>query len=331
VIDSHVTPRDRPNASTCLPQHFRELPLDVIGLQHAYHRAKEVHAQRAVAAGTLGYGVIWSFEGRTGAIDLPATEGAYLVAGRHTHCDIVLDADPTIALRHLLMRAVVLADGTVGIRVTDLRTSLAFHVDGGGPCRSIFAVGPIALRVGPYAIVALPLDPACVPAELPKPTIARDLAMPRALPVSPYRAPASRSGDDARVFKSSHITILPSVPALGELAPTRDGFARITLDRGWRMASVEIAANELDSGVLIGRADKCMDHGLRALLDDAISRAHLLLIREDGRTSAFDLCSVQGTYVDGIRVRRCPLADAGTTLALGHDRALRLHWQARAR
>jgi hypothetical protein len=328
VIDSHVTPRSKPNASTCLPHQFRELPLDVIGLEHAYERAKELHAQRPVVSGMLGYRIMWSHGDRMGAIDLPAVEGAYLVAGRHTHCDVVLDADPTIALRHILMRAVVLPDGAVGVRILDLRTSLAFYVDAGGPCRSIFAVGPIAVRLGPYAIVALPLDPSCVPASLPKPTLSRELQRPRALPVSPYRVPAQ--ADKSRAFRSSHITILPSVPALEELAPTKSGFARITLDRGWRMASVEIAANELESGVLLGRAEKCVDHGLRSLLDETISRAHLLIIREEGRTSAFDLCSVQGTYAHGARVRRYPLADTGTSLALGAGQALRLNWQARA-
>src|SRR5262249_30092246 len=160
--------------------------------------------------------------------------------------------------------------------------------DAGGPCRSIFAAGPIAIRLGPYAIVALPLDPSCVPASLPKPTLSRELQLPRALPVSPYRV---QPQGDKSAFRSSHITILPSIPALEELPPTRSGFGRITLDRGWRMASVEIASKELESGVLIGRADKCVDHGLRALLDETISRAHLLIIREGGETSAFDLCS----------------------------------------
>jgi hypothetical protein len=328
VIDSRITPR-RPNASTCLASHFRELPLDDIGLEHAYHRAKDLHAQKSVAPGTIGYRILWSFEDRFSAIDLPAAPDAYLVAGRHTHCDIVLDAEPTVALRHILMRAVVLPDGAVGVRFLDLRTSLAFHVDAGGPCRSIFAGGPIAIRLGPYAIVALPLDPNCVPASLPKPTLARQLAMPRAVAVSPYRAPAPRGGDgNGRAFRSSHITILPSIPALEELPPTKSGFARITVERGRCMASVEVGDAALESGILIGRADKCMDQGLRALLDETISRAHVLIIREEGRTSAFDLCSVHGTYARGVRVRHYPLADSGTSLALGHGQALRLNWQA---
>jgi hypothetical protein len=324
VIDTHVGPRRRANACTCLPEFFREQPLDAIGLEHAYHQAKDLHAQRPVVPGVLGYRIVWSFDGRVGTVDLPALEGAYVVAGRHTQCDILLDADPTIALRHLLMRALVLPDGAVGVRILDLRTNLAFHVDSGGPCRSIFAVGPIAIRLGPYALVALPLDPGCVPAQLPKPALVREVAMPRALPVSPYRSPGD---SNSPAFRSSHITILPCVR---ELAPARNGHARITLQRGWSAASIEVATDELESGILIGRAEKCIDQGLRSLLDETISRAHLLILREDGCTSAFDVCSTQGTYAQGTRVRRYPLADSGATVLLGGSQALHLHWQARA-
>jgi len=326
VNHTHVSLRARPNASTCLPHQFREVPLDAIGLEHAYHRAKEVHAERPVVPGTLGYRIVWSFGERVGSVDLPALPGAYVIVGRHSNCDVVLDSEPTLALRHLLMRAVVLADGTVGVRILDLRTSLGFIVDAGGPCRSIFAVGPIAIRLGPYAIIALPLDPRCVPPQLPRPTLSRGLQMPTAMPVSPYRVAPAVSD---RSFRSSHVTILPAAPALEDLNPTRQGFGRLTLVRGWQSASIDVDVEELESGILVGRADKCVDHGLRALLDASISRAHLLLVREEGHTSIFDLCSTQGTYVNGVRVRRYPLAEMGAPLSLGQRHSVHVHWRSR--
>jgi hypothetical protein len=324
---------DTINRATILPHHFRELPLDVLGLQHAYERAKYLHAARPVPPGSVGYRVFWVYRDNVQSIDLPAhANGEHLVIGRHTQCDVVLPADPTIALRHLLVRAVILPDGTVGTRIMDLRTTLAFHVDDGAPCRSIFAVGPIAIRLGAYAIVLLPVDSRSLPAQLPKPVVARAAVTPNASPMGPYRSPAR---PDHSIFRSSHITILPRMPHLQDLPPseprTRNGpaCARILLDRGSDQASVDATESELDSGILIGRAEKCERGGLRSVLDISISRAHVLLLRENGVTTAFDLASTQGTFAYGRRVRSQRLAGTGSTLALG--RTVRLHWMERVR
>jgi len=327
VNDSRVTPVGV-NRSTCLPHQFRELPLDLLGLQHAYERAKELHLARPVAAGSIGYRIFCVLRENVQAVDLAASPESYLILGRHTQCDVVLDAEPTIALRHLLVRAIAQPDGSVGLRLMDLQTTLAFHVDDGAPCRSIFSVGPIAVRLGPYAIVALPLDPHAPPPALPKPTLSRATSAPiaQAPPGGPYRSPPAADG---RVFRSSHITILPQSPSLEDLPPARHGYGQLTLDAGARMASVEIPEAELDAGILIGRALKCKDEGLRAGLDLSVSRAHVLLLREGGLTCAFDLASMRGTYSYGKRVRRVVLADTGATLALAHPNGPRLHWHRR--
>jgi hypothetical protein len=317
-----------------LPHHFKELPLDVLGLQMAYRRAKDLHATLATPLGFAGYRIFVVFRDQVRALDLSASPDVFMVIGRHTHCDVVIDADPTIALRHLLVRAVVQPDGRVGVRFLDLQTSLAFHVDDGGPCRSIYAMGPVAIRLGPYAIVALPLDPHALPPSLPRPTLTRATSMSLALRAQqaaeggPYRSPQRRDGE---IFRSSHITILPIAPAFEDLPQAhRAGYGRITVDGGGRAASVEIPESEVDAGVIIGRALKCRHEGLRALLDLTISRAHILLLREEGLVYAFDLASTRGTYVYGARVRRSLLPDTGATLALAHPSGLRLHWHRRA-
>jgi len=329
VNDSHVTPVGI-NRSTCLPQHFRELPLDVLGLRQAYTRAKEMHAALPPRPGLSGYRIFVVFRENVRALDLPASPDVYMVLGRHTHCDMVLDAEPSVALRHLLVRAIVQADGSVGVRILDLQASLAFHVDDGEACRSIYAVGPIAVRLGPYAIVALPLDATASPAALPKPTLSRATSMELARQQGgPYRAAAAKQG---AVFRSSHITLLPIAPSLEDLpmSNARAGFGRLTLDGGGRMASIEVPEAELDSGILIGRALKCKDDGLRSMLDTSISRAHLLLLREDGLTSAFDLSSTRGTFAYGARVRRVLMPDTGATLSLAAPYGLRLLWHRRS-
>jgi hypothetical protein len=326
VNDSHVTPAVV-NRSTCLPQHFRELPLDALGLQIAYERVKRIHAQRPAPFGMLGYRLFWLFGEEVGSIDLPAHDASFLVMGRHTHCDVVLHADPTIALRHLLVRAVVLDDGAVGVRIMDLNTTLAFHVDDGGPCRSIFAMGPVAVRLGPYAIIAMPVDAHGVSSDLPKPTVTRAASIPAHAPGGPYRAPADKAPG---VFRSSHITILPFSTPVELVGASSSGCGQIVLERGGHSVGVAVTESELDGGILIGRAEKCRDDGLRSLLDVSISRAHLLVLRERGRVAAFDVASTQGTYAYGVRVRRAALADTGTTLALGKAQAVRLHWYRRA-
>jgi hypothetical protein len=340
VIDFPVTPPSSVNRSTCLPHQFRELPLDVLGLQIAYERVKRLHAERPAPLGAVGranarpegwtgYRIFWVLGEHIGSVDLPAHEASHLVVGRHTQCDVVLAAEPTIALRHLLLRAQVLDDGAVGLRILDLNTALAFHVDDGGPCRSIFAMGPIAVRVGPYAIIGLPIDGHGISADLPEPEIARAMSVPMRSTGGPYRNPASRAPG---IFRSSHVTLLPNSALLADFGRANErpaGYGRITVDRGTRIAGIEVTEQELDAGILIGRADKCRDDGLRAVLDISISRAHVLLLRERGVVTGFDLASTQGTYVHGVRVRRAILSDSGAAVAMAKLQNVRLHWMRR--
>jgi hypothetical protein len=79
--------------------------------------------------------------------------------------------------------------------------------------------------------------------------------------------------------------------------------------------------------VLVGRSDRCHDRGLQAVLDTNISRGHLLLLRQHGGFEAFDLCSTQGTYAGGKRVRRLTLPDDGATLTLASKHSVTLTWE----
>jgi hypothetical protein len=116
-------------------------------------------------------------------------------------------------------------------------------------------------------------------------------------------------------------TIVPSAPVsqIQELiGPSASpNHVRVTLERGGMGASVEISVEALDAGVLLGRALNCFDGGLRRIFCEAISRAHVLLVRDHGEVHAFDLCSTNGTRVGGQRIRRHRLNDSGTTLELG--------------
>jgi hypothetical protein len=305
---SHISVIDRqPNANTRMATAGPRI--DPEDLDEAYARARALDAPRAADAVRL----VWTKGEEIGFHDLPAKRDAFAVVGRHLQCDVVLAADPALALRHLLVRAVTLEDGSIATRVLDLKTGLGFHLDDDAQRRALVASGPVALRLGRYALVALP--PGELPAARPSPAILDAPCMP-----------ATRA-----LGFTTRVTTLPPAPMLDDIA--RDiataGFARVTLRRGGAWASVEVSEAALDAGVLVGRADRC-EPNLRSVLTDGISRTHLLLLREHGLVHAFDVASTQGVYADDRPVRRVRMPDRGGTLRLGTTAPVMLEWHPRA-
>ena len=292
----------RSNASTCLPNQIN-LPLHAPNLELAY--AVAVAADRVREEPNVGYRLYWMAEGRFGSFDVSIEEGAFAVVGRHAMCDVVLDGDPTIALRHLLVRASRLDDGCPRLSVVDLHTHIGFEVNGARQERSMALTGPVAFRVGAYALVALPAG-GSHPAELPRPS------QSRALVPHPYR--------DAPL---SSVTLLPRAIQLGESAATSGAGWTMTLHGARGSASMGVSALDLELGVLVGRAPKCAD-ALRNVLHDGISRVHLLL----RKGALYDLASTQGTYTYHRRVRSVPLEDEGTDVRMGTVSPVFVRWRA---
>jgi hypothetical protein len=305
---SHISLVDRqPNANTRLAApgpHIDPEDLDV-----AYARARGLDAPRLPDAVRL----VWMKGEELGFLDLRAKRDTFAVVGRHLACDVVLAGDGALALRHLLVRAVTLEDGTIATRILDLKTGQGFHLDDDAQRRALVASGPVALRLGRYALVALP--PGELPAVRPAPSILDAPCMPVT------GAPGL----------TTRVTTLPPAPLLEDIA--RDiasaGFARITLRHGSAWASVDVSEAALDAGVLVGRADRC-ETRLRPALTDGISRTHLLLLREHGTVHAFDVASTQGVYAADRPVRRVRMPDAGGTLRLGTSAPVMLEWHPRA-
>jgi len=239
----------------------------------------------------------------------------------------VLDADPCVALRHVIVRSSVLDDGCPVVSVLDLRTRDGFEIADGTAQRSVIATGPLAFRVGAYVLVALPggaslegamQPPACERAE-----------------VHPYRAAARRvDGEAAPSSRAvSRITLMSCAAVVSQrpfAGASRDiVHHELTLGAGGRRASVRLSGADLDRGVLVGRDPRCIDSGLRAVLDCGISRVHLLVRRDArGTITAFDVASTQGSFENGKRVRSVELADAGTTLTIGTVNPIRVDWRA---
>ncbi len=245
------------------------------------------------------------------AVLLPALPDAHVVVGRHTHCDVEMPLDPTVSLRHVLVRCVRASDGSPAIRALDLMTSQALALDDGTRAESLVASGPVAIGVAGYALLAVPTGPGARgvlgdgPYRQPEP------------PVVMRAARLARHQPLALGAERSHITLLPGVleaPNGGvAAAPTR----RITLQRGQRRANASLSEAQLERGLLLGRADKCFRGGARDLFGPHSSRAHALLLREDGEDRLYNLASTQGVYVGERRVRMLPLPREGATVRLG--------------
>ena len=269
-------------------------------------------------------------------LDLPARREVFAVAGRHSCCDLRLDGDPEVALRHMLVRAQLAPGGEVPmLRLLDLYTTqgFRFNADAIPHESSALVVGPLAMYVGRNAFVALPGRAPELPVELPAVEIE---------PASrtPYRSPALAPA--GAVPRWTHVSLLARAPSVhelrstggtglqlkGEQRPAPSGLARFALERQGAGECVEVGVSELDTGILIGRASKC-DRRFASLLDEKVSRVHLLVMQDAGETVAYDLASTNGTYVRGTRLRRSVLPDVGATLALGLS-GVKLHWHPRA-
>lgn len=263
----------------------------------------------------LGYRVFWTRPPAMGFLDLAAAPGEYAVLGRHDHCSGVLLDDPGISLRHLLLTSYPLDGGGVALRLLDLMTAMPLFLDDGIPRRSLVTTGAARIRLGSYVIGALPIvggaiDASAALAEASAPVEVHELSIPPRITLS------SRS--------STGIASLPAIShsqvfSYRESArrPPSAGTAQLTLRRDRHAVVVEVTDDDLARGILLGRADRCLDGGLRRMLTASISRTHLLLLRDRGRTFAFDVASTNGTYQHGKRVRRSQLDDQGASLWLG--------------
>lgn len=335
--DSDVgsTPPRARNMSTCLHVPIDGPRVSAHELAEAWRRVGDLLERMPYDPSTpLGYKLFWTSGDGTeiGLRDLPAGGGNYAIFGRHTEAHVRLSGDPEISLRHLLATSYVLDDGSVALRLMDLRAELPFFLDDDEPRRAIVASGPVVARVGRYVVGGIPTN------EL----LAWQAARRGGDGEGPYRIPPGREALRFRVLPSreisragtpptsgvvsrhTRITVLPRPSEIVEVgrvgAGPLPGTSILVADRDGQTATVVLTDQDLALGVLVGRADKCVDRGLRRVLTGEISRTHVLLLREHGATWAFDLASTNGTYVQGRRAARVRLSDGGTVLDLAGGR-----------
>jgi hypothetical protein len=218
----------------------------------------------------------------------------------------------------------------------DLQTSIPFFVDDDVPRRSIVVSGPLLVRIGRHVVGGLPVGPRASSraqqvssCALNEPLHALESVSQKAAEGAPTPAPAEGVTTSHRFARGeiSHITSVRPVSHIEEIMAPRAkaGFVRLTLQSSERSAAVEVPEHALDNGVLLGRADNCLDHGLRAVLSTHISRTHLLLLRDGAEIMALDLCSTNGTRHAGQKVRRVTIPAEGVALTLGPELTLIWH------
>lgn len=285
--------------------------------------------------GTHGYRLMRVLEGNVSWVDIRIGSDGYAVLGSHDRCDLVLASDAGIWLRHMIAICARLEDDSVGIRLIDLKTDIPFFLEDDIPQWSVTASGPFAIRLGRHVICGFPIGPSADEGSAePMPAAGRahtfeSLSRSRAAIMETSAIDASVQLIHPHRHRDEPFTIVPSAPVsqIQELVgpSASPNHVRVTLERGGMGASVEIPTDALDAGVLLGRALNCFDGGLRRIFCDAVSRAHVLLLRDREEVHAIDLCTTNGTRVAGRRIRRYRLSNDGSTLELGKKVVFRWH------
>jgi hypothetical protein len=262
--------------------------------------------------GTM-FRLFWIRPDETGFRDFAIGAGKHLIVGRHSLCDVVVPSDPDLSLRHLL----VVPEGTPtepAIRLVDLRAALPMYTTTDRPERSLTFQGPFAIRLGTYVLGGFRVGPGAppVPPELPPMQQLEATSGADAAPRAPDPKLSTMVGHGPYRHQTL-VTIMPRPSTLVEIADAPGKGPRLVELVGRRegtTARVGLREEDLRAGVLVGRADKCLDQGLKQVMSLHISRLHAVLLMDDRKTIwLYDAASTNGTYVSSTRVRSATLAE----------------------
>jgi hypothetical protein len=99
------------------------------------------------------------------------------------------------------------------------------------------------------------------------------------------------------------------------------------VEAGAHRTAIRLSERDLGHGILIGRDPKCVDAGLRAVLNGGISRVHALLIRDRDGVQLYDIASTNGMADDGGRVRRMTMSAYARKAWLGGQIRTSVEWR----
>lgn len=315
VIDPPWTPQ---------PGH----PPQRTAMQRLAYLWPQVH--RAIAGG-VGPGVAvvavdTSRDRVAGSMWIAAKPGAINagIVGRHGQCDLFLDGDGSMSLRHLVVIVDPARDwggpggSDVRYRLLDLRTSTAFCDEEGRRLEAITALGPAFVRVGRYLLYCFPTGVEDWPAEAD----AALAAMPERIyiedrdaePDQWQRRRPSRLAEGSKVHDPlvssmrTQVTAVPG-PARARVDVVDDQPAMGRLEIRSRLGADAVPVGELAAqrGILLGRYSRCDTAGATSLALERISRVHVIVVAVEGRLWMIDAASTNGMTTDGHDVRVQPL------------------------
>lgn len=315
------------------PRGDKPRPLPLIAL-----RWREVHATLAAARepGVAVVAIDTQRDRLAGSMWIAAKPGAINVGvvGRHGQCDLFLDGDAALSLRHLVLIVEPATDwggpggADVRYRLVDLRTGTGFVDEAGRMLEAATALGPAFVMIGRYLLLCFPTGGDAWPAEL-------DAAMamlPERIYVDERDAEPDRWQRHRRSFaegtnvedtsvKPIGASVITAVrgPARARIAAVESyeakvGHFELTSRLGHDV--IDVGADALRRGLLLGRYSRCDTAGARSLALERISRVHVLVIEIAGRVWMIDAASTNGIAVGGKTVRVHPVAD-GEPVDLG--------------
>lgn len=237
-----------------------------------------------------------------------------LVVGRHVQADLCLDADPSVALRHLVVQVRFADQDRPMVRLLDLHTGQGFVVDGAGACESLLSDGHLCVGLGSYCLMLLPISPGAAPwpfdaeeawSGLSKPVL-RDWRGMNVHEELRCHQRYHHSPDFA-----SQVTLLPAVTHMGpeSVSDDSDVIGTLTFENNAGRQIHDVTREELTVGLLVGRYERCQARTGSILEREAISRVHMLLLEDDDEVFAVDTASTNGTTFDGSVARFAALPD----------------------
>ena len=311
----------------------RPRPLPLIAL-----RWREVHATLAAARepGVAVVAIDTERDRVAGSMWIAAKPGAINagVVGRHGHCDLFLDGDAALSLRHLVVIVEPATDwggpggAEVRYRLIDLRTGTGFVDEAGRMLEAATALGPAFVMVGRYLLLCFPTGVDEWPAEVE----AAMAMLPERVYVDERDAEPDRWQRQRRSFaegtnvedvavKPVGASVITAVrgPDRARIAAVDSHEAAIgQLELRSRLGHdvIDVGAEALRRGLLLGRYRRCDTAGAQSLALERISRVHVLVIEIAGRVWMIDAASTNGIAVGGKRVRVHAVRD-GERIDLG--------------
>lgn len=277
--------------------------------------------------------------GFRGSLSVAAHAGAArsVIVGRHSRADLLLDSDPSLSLRHL---AVVLSPANhaadVRLRIIDLRTQTGFEDEHGQRYQSLTTNGSLFVRCGTHVLFVLvtgsparwPSDPTKGWQELPPRAYVGSEASAGG-PLSWVVPDVTLAARGAHTIDSTIVCRIPGplVARRCMLAPDEEPLGNLLVTTRQGAQVLVVGAQAVQRGVLLGRYARCDVTRQTLLVDDSVSRVHLLVLTLAEGLHAIDTASRNGTRSsdEPAPIRMAPLRP-GRPLVLGQGTA-RVSWK----